>query len=267
MNNRSWIKAISGHFTNFPARRGGENEYRQKTARAVGLLFLTATVAYIAGNGLLASILNAPDYLANVYLNRTQVVIGVLLEFIDTAAVVGIGIMLFPIVRKHSEAIALGYVSSRILECAFLVVGGLSSLSLITLSQKYGQAGTQDASYFQTLGTMTMSESHLAYQIAMIALGLGSVMFCYLLYKSKLIPRLLAVWGLVGYGALLTGGFLEILGLKVGLALSVPGGLFEIVFPLWLIFRGFSSSTIGSQATRFSTSAGPLIPHLDPAKS
>jgi hypothetical protein len=79
----------------------------RKTARIVGGLILAATATYMLGSGLLESILNAPDYLLNVYPNSTQVVIGVLLEFVDAAAVAAIGIMLFPILRKHNEAIAL----------------------------------------------------------------------------------------------------------------------------------------------------------------
>jgi hypothetical protein len=90
-----------------------EMNTNKRIARIVGGLILTATATYMLGSGLLESILNAPDYLLQVYPNSTQVVIGVLLEFVDAAAVVGIGIMLFPILRKHNEAIALGYAGTR----------------------------------------------------------------------------------------------------------------------------------------------------------
>ncbi|NOU75565.1 DUF4386 family protein [Paenibacillus sp. LMG 31458] len=88
----------------------------KKTARIVGILFLAATAAYILGNGLIESILNDPDFLNNVYLNKTQVIIGMLLELINSAAVVGIAIMLFPILKKYNETIALGYVAFRVIE-------------------------------------------------------------------------------------------------------------------------------------------------------
>jgi hypothetical protein len=207
-------------------------------------LILIATVTYLLGDGLLQSILNAPDYLLNVYPNSTQVVIGVLLEFIDAAAVAAIGILLFPILRKFNAAIALGYAGTRIIECLLLIVAGISALSLIPLSQEYVQAGTPDASNFEALGTVVVAQSGLAFQIAMIALGLGSIPFCYLLYRTRLIPRWMAVLGLIGYAALLIGGLLELFGLNLSMIHFAPGGLFELILPIWLIVKGFNESVI-----------------------
>src|SRR5918999_3822393 len=124
----------------FPWEEGDATVSNKTTARIVGSLILIATVTYLLGDGLLGSILNAPDYLLNVYPNSTQVVIGVLLEFIDAAAVAAIGILLFPILRKYSPAIALGYAGTRIIECLLLIVAGISAMSLIPLSQEYIQA-------------------------------------------------------------------------------------------------------------------------------
>jgi hypothetical protein len=222
----------------------------KKTARIVAGLILAATATYMLGRGLLESILNAPDYLLNVYPNSTQVVIGVLLEFVDAAAVAAIGIMLFPILRKHNEAIALGYAGTRIIECLLLIVAGISSLALITLSQEYVQAGAPDASYFQELGTLLVAQSGLAFQIAMIALGLGSIPFCYLLYRSRLIPRWMAVLGLIGYAALFIGSSFELFGLNLSMIHFVPGGLFELIFPIWLIVKGFNPSAIASESAK-----------------
>ncbi len=96
-----------------------------------------------------------------------------------------------------------------------------------------------------------MAQSDLAFQISMIALGLGSMPFCYLLYKSKLIPRALSALGLVGYAALLLGMITGMFGLidvtqGAGLLTVVPGGLFELIFPIWLFVKGFNSSTATS---------------------
>ena len=98
---------------------------------------LTATVTFMIGSGLLDSILNAPDYLINVYQNKTQVIIGVFLEFIDAAAVVGIGVLMFPIFRKQDEGLALGYVAFRIIEAVIIFAAVVSPLTLIALSQEY----------------------------------------------------------------------------------------------------------------------------------
>ena len=133
----------------------------KKTARFVGVLFLTAMVASLLGGGLVESIISAPDYLIAVSENETQVIIGVLLELINAIAVVGIGVLMFPILKQHNESIALGYLGFRIIESVFCIASAISPLSLITLSQEYVQAGAPDASYFQTLGTLSMESARI----------------------------------------------------------------------------------------------------------
>ncbi len=216
----------------------------KKTARIVGILFLAATAAYILGNGIIESILKDPDYLVHVYPNKTQVIIGMLLELINSAAVVGIAIILFPILKKYNETIALGYVAFRVIEAIILIVGAISPLLLITLSQEYIEAGAPDADYFQMIGTLAIKGKYLAFQVAMIVLSLVSLLFCYLLYQSKLIPRLISVFGLIGYASLLTSALLEIFGYSPGMFLFLPGALFEIILPIWLIVKGFNSLSI-----------------------
>jgi hypothetical protein len=214
------------------------------------MLILTATATYAFGTGLIGSILDAPDYLADVYPNRIQMIIGVLLQFVNCAAVVGIGVLLFPILRRFSEAIAIGYVVTRIFDCAWLVAGGIGTLSLIALSQEAIQAGTTDASYSLTLGALLVEGSYTAYLVGMLALGLGSLPFCYLLYRSRLVPRSMSVLGLIGYAALLTGSSIELFGINLYMLHYLPGGLFELILPIWLIVKGFNSSAIVSESAQ-----------------
>ena len=117
----------------------------KKTARIVGLLFITAMVASSLGFAILDPILNAPDILVNVSANTTQVIIGVLLLLIDSVAVVGIAVMMFPIFKKHDEGLALGYVAFRIIEAVIIFAALLIPLTLITLSQDYLAAGASAA--------------------------------------------------------------------------------------------------------------------------
>jgi hypothetical protein len=123
-----------------------------KTARIVGALFITATVtailSYISGG-----ILDAPDHLIYASANENIMLIGVLLELMCAGAVVGIAVMLFPILKKHDEGLALGYIAARIFEGGLFFVSSLSYLVLLTLSQEY-VAGVPDASHFQALGTL-----------------------------------------------------------------------------------------------------------------
>jgi hypothetical protein len=226
----------------------------RKTAIIVGVLFLTATATYMVGSGFIDSSLNAPDYLINVSENITQVIIGVLLELICGAAVIGIGVMMFPILKKYNEPIALGYVGIRVIEAVIIVVRVISPLLLLTLSQEYVKADTPDASYFQTLGTIAIEWRYWTYQMILMTY-LGGLMFSYLLYQSRLIPRFLSVLGLIGHPLVVTGSLLAMFGVidtlrGVGMILMLPGGLFEFLLPIWLFVKGFNSSAIASQSTK-----------------
>lgn len=213
----------------------------RRSALFAGVLFVFATVSYISGNAIIESVLSAPDYLQDVYSKKNQIVLGVLLEFINSAAVVGIAIMLYPVLKQHNEKIAIGYVGFRVIEAALLIVGTIGPLLLIGLSQKYIAAGAPDHSYFQTIGALAAEGSLSAFQLAMLALGLYSLFFCYLLYRSKLVPRFLSGLGLIGYVSLSASAIMELMGHN-GMLLYAPGALFEIIFPLWLIVKGFNLS-------------------------
>ena len=228
------------------------NTYR-KTGIIVGVLFLTATVTGMLGESLGGSILNAPDYLMNVYPNRTQVVIAVLISFILGLAVVGIAVLLFPILKKHNEPLALGYVSIRTAEFAILLVWSISPLLLITLSQEYIKAGDPDASNFQTLGAVLIALRHWAWRLVYILNGVLTLTLAYLLYQSKLVPRPISVLGLIGGALLLLGTALAMFGLidvdqGAGLLVVLPGGLFELILPIWLIVKGFNPSAIDPES-------------------
>jgi len=115
-------------------------------------------------------------------------IIGILLEFICAPAIVLIPIVLFPILKKYNESIALGYVGFRLLEGILFIFMVINSLSQISLSQEYLNSGAGEVSYFQTLGNSIQAQNAWATLIYIIVFTLGALMFYYLLYKSKIIP-------------------------------------------------------------------------------
>ncbi len=121
----------------------------EKPAVIVGALILIGYPTSIAGGTIIDSILNAPDYLANVSVNKTQVAMGVLLELINGIAVVGIAVAMFPILKLQNEALALGYVAARTVEAVVIIAGIGSALSLVALGQNYVTLGAPDAAYSQ----------------------------------------------------------------------------------------------------------------------
>ena len=170
----------------------------RKIAIAVGVVYLITN--FVAGPPALlleASILNAPDYLINLSANQTRWIIAELLGFLMGVGVVCIGPMMYPILKQHSGSIAILYVGARIVEGAVYIVSQASTLSLVTLSQEFVRAGSPDASYFQTLGELLLAARDWGGQLAFIVFCLGALMFNYLLYQSKLIPRWLSGLGFV----------------------------------------------------------------------
>ena len=225
----------------------------RKTARIVGVLFITATVAAVLGTVVfIGPILNAPDYLTNIAANENRLLIGVLFELITAVAVAGTGIALFPIFREHNEALALGYAGGRIIEGVFIVVTAIGALSLLTLSRGY-VPGAPDASSFQILGTVLLAERDWNFLIGPNTLfSLNALIVSYLLYQSRLVPRFLSVWGLIGAPLILAASLLRVFGVltlfsPIAALLALPIALNEMVLAVWLIVKGFNSSIIVSE--------------------
>ena len=225
----------------------------KKAARIVGVLFITATVAGLIGGVILGPILEAPDYLAEVSANENQVLIGAFFLFIMAAAGASIAIPMYPILRKHNIGIALGSVVFRIIEGGLFMVGVIFLLLLVTLSQEFVKVGAPDASYFQTSGELLVGGMNLGLLIGGLAFSLGALMYYYLFYQSKLIPRWLSGWGLVGVALGLAAYLNQFFsasassGIELG---HIPIFLQEMVLAVWLIVKGFNSSAIASESTK-----------------
>jgi len=233
--------------------RGKEGmKSERKSTTIVGILFIVATLTSILGyQVILSPILNAADYLTAVAENDTQVIFGVLIDSINTIVVVVIAVMLYPIFRKYSAASAVGYVSSRIIEAAILIIGSISVLTLVTLSQEYVQAGTPDASYFLPSGTLLLAVDEWAFLLGPgVAFAISALILNSIFYQSKLVPRFISVWGLIGAILLLAADLLAMFGLSttstIFMLLILPIGLNEMVLAVWLIVKGFNSAAIAS---------------------
>jgi hypothetical protein len=216
-----------------------------KTARIVGASFLLSNVTFILGAVVFVEpILGAADYLSLLSASRPQVVLGVLLELINGVAYLGIGVLMFPILKQRFESMALGYVGFRIIEFVMQVLSGLSPLSLLNLSEEFVSAGAPAASSFQVLGTLLLAERNWAFQMVSITFGLGALMFYAMLYQSKLIPRFISIWGLIGAAVVLANTMLDMFSLTVP-NLGVLMLLNELFLGVWLIVKGFNRSREG----------------------
>src|SRR3954452_19473186 len=212
----------SNHSTSPPVVRPDSSVRR--TARIVGVLFLAGFLAYGVGSLITAGIVNSADRSGSTALFVT----GAALMLLNSAFVIGIGVLMFPILRAHNRAIAASYLGTRIFEGVVLALG---VVSLIVLTD--GQTAIHTNSVF--------------YNGAETGLGIGSLFFCALLFRTRLVPRFLALWGFIGYACFAGGNVLELFGVAgAGVVGAIPGGLFELTFGIWLITRGFASTATGS---------------------
>ena len=224
----------------------------RKSARIVGVLFIIVMVSTILSGAFSGSI-NDPDYLAAVSANENQVLLGVIFMLILVASVVAIPIMMYPIFKKHSESLALGYVGARIFEgVADVVIYGINPLLLLTLSQEFVKSGAPVASYFQTSGVLILAVNSWSSVLENFPYALGVLIFSYLLYKSKLVPRWLSGWGLIGALLMLATGLLRMFDPSL-IYLAIPILMQEMVLAVWLIAKGFNSSAIASGTVKIDT--------------
>lgn len=222
----------------------------RKNAVVAGALFITAIVAGILSVPLLSP-LDDPDYLVKVAANPTQLTVGALLLLVMAFACAAIAVWLYPVLRKHNEAMALGAVCFRTIEAVLFIAAVAGQLSLLTLSQDYVRAGTPSASHFQSLGASVLAaRAWLIFGAGAIAFCLGALLYYWVFYQSRLIPRWLSGWGLIAIGMHLTAALLVVFGQApfsaTTIAMNIPILLNELVLAVWLIAKGFNPSAIAS---------------------
>ena len=232
-------------------------------ARIVGVLFIIGTAAGILSLGFLGDVVGAPD-LGKIAAEKDQVLIGVLLLFTMAAACAGTTIWLYPVLKKYSEGLALGAVCFRLVEGVLGMAGAVSLLVLLTLSQEFVKAGAPDASYFQTLSVLLVTgHDWVANGPMILAWCTAALMYYYVFYQTKLIPRWLSVWGLIGIVLSIAATMLVMFGVfdsmnAIDSLMNLPILVQEMVMAIWLIVKGFSPAAIASLSAR--ADGGVAIP-------
>jgi len=218
----------------------------------VGILYILAAVTAILGFVLYQPILNDPDYIIKGSANETQVIWGAFSELILAVSVIGISILMFPIVNKENEIIAIGYVCFRLVEAILSIIGIISLLSIVTLSQEYRIEATPNVSSYLTAGKSLVILHNWTFLLGPnLALGSSTLMMSYFLYDSKLVPRFISVMGLVGATLILACALLVMFGVFLqvslwGAILAIPVFVYEMSLAVRLIAKGFNSSIVYS---------------------
>lgn len=229
----------------------------RKIAIIVGALFIIGTIAGVLSVVVTNPILNVPEYLIKVSANADQVALGALFVLTMSVVLAMVPIVTFPVLKKHNEVLALGYVVFRgALESVTYFVIVSSWLLLVILSQEYVTAGTPDVTYFYTLGNLILKTAEIGATTTAIIFSLGAMMFYVILYQSKLIPRWLSVWGLTGVILhFFVTGLAGMFGLTNSIStiqsvLALPIFLQEMVMAVWFIVKGFDPSALASESAK-----------------
>ena len=171
-------------------------------AKTIGSFFLLGFIAYGFGRQLFESEILSEKYL------------GAVLIIINSIIVLFIGILLSKTLRKHNVLVANIYIFTRVFEATALVSIVLNLIPSISVSNNY------------------------SYLIAMLVLGIGSIPMCLTLFRQRLSPSWLAIWGMIGYAVFAFGFLMEFFGKKWSMYLLALGGIWEITFAIWLIIKG-----------------------------
>jgi hypothetical protein len=216
----------------------------QQRARLFGVLYLITFVTSIPALLLYQPVLDDPvGYIAGGGQNN-QIVFGVLLELLLIIANIGTAVVIFPIVRRQSEELALGYVTARLFECAFILVGIVAVLGIVTLQQDVAGAAEGTVAY-----TRAAIEDWTFLLGPGWVVGWGNgLILGYLMYSSGLVPRKMTWLGLVGGPLIILSGTLVMFGVAdkggtlQGIA-TIPEGLWELSLGIYCTVKGFRPSS------------------------
>jgi len=219
------------------------------SAKAIGLLYVIATVAGVLSAAVIGGIPLGPGISAELAANQMQVIGFAFLALVMALAVSGVAYLMYPILMQDAktrlqEGLSLWYVGSRITEGALFVVAVGVLFSLLALSGELAGATEATASVLQSIGTALWAGYDYAWVLGQTVFCVGAVMLYYLLYRSRRIPRWLSIWGLIAAPLMLVAGFtLPFTGdpnSAVSSMLYAPLGIQEMVLAVWLIARGFN---------------------------
>jgi hypothetical protein len=194
----------------------------KRNALFIGILFIIPFFAYSTADGFISVALNGTA------INNNSLIIGAALVLVNALCVALIGMLTHKTLSHLNPAVTKAYRLTRLLEASgFIIIA--ATVLYFTYSTQHNVNSTKNTLFW-------------AYQSAMLVLSLGSLPFFKFLQQQRFIPRYMAVWGIGGYILLAAGSLLEMAGLPVSLYLSIPGGLFELVFAIRLMVKGFTAA-------------------------
>lgn len=229
-------------------------KYVDEPAQRIGWLFVLATVAGVLSVLATSSTLGDEALLSAVHSNQGSLIVGHMLLFVMLAAMVGTAALLYPILRPHSENLAMTYVLTRTLEVVVISIGVVAGLLLLPLSWEFAAANGGDSDSARVLAqSLKTAGDWTGYLGAQMIFSLSALVLNWAFLRHGLIPRWLALWGLIGVPLMFASGLLvmfESLNASASALnlLVVPLAVQEMAMAVWLIVRGFTTPDRTSEA-------------------
>lgn len=214
----------------------------------IGILYIVAAVTSVIAVVFYEPVLSEQWYMSVANGFETKVLIGVLNDLLLVVTAVGTAIMLFPYLRRWNEHIALGYLCFRFMEAVFIAIGLVSILGLLHLSIYYEADSLASGENLHAIGLMLQAFHRWTQMLGPnFMLGLNTIMYSYLLFRTGLVPKQLALFGMVTAVLVFIAGLLEMFGIvePISLAkglLALPVGVYEMSLAVWLILKGFNKN-------------------------
>jgi hypothetical protein len=216
---------------------------QRRAAVITGTLLLAGIIGALAFAAVEQPLLTTTASLARIPANAGRLSAGGLMELATAGASVGIALALYPVLRPHSEGLALGAVTFRTIESVLYAVAAVITLSLPGIARQYAQSAAPGRSGIQALANALAGGREAAILAAVLAYITGGVMYYAVMYRSRLVPRWLTGWGLAAEALMLAAGLAAAFSHTPVTSYSpliVPVAAQEAVLGAWLILRGFS---------------------------
>jgi hypothetical protein len=218
-------------------------------ARASGIFYLLTFASSIPALLLIQPVLNDAGYITGAG-QDTRVLWGCLLDFVNAITAVGSAVAVYPIVRRQSESLALGFVTSRLMEAAVIMIGVVGLLAVVTLRQDFAGASGAEAAGLGTTGQALVAMRDWTFLFGPgFMVSINAVLFGTLLYRSRLVPRAIPTLGLIGAPVLLTANLFTFFGHNTQtsgwtLLATVPIFIWELSVGIYMTFKGFKPTPI-----------------------
>ena len=226
-----------------------------QTGRIIGILFLLIFIIGMTSmsyRGLSSSLAESDTFLKSVHDDALEMKLAILLDVLSSIVGITIAVILFPLLKKYSKSLALTFLVFWSAQLAVVISSNVSHLSLISLSNEFVSGVNVSVQNITLLGKLAIEDYYWAHYFIIILFNVGGLIIHYLFYRSKLIPTILSVGGMLTAGLAIIGILIQYFEITHSMYFFMPNGLLIIALSLWLIIKGFNSGILNDSSVEIN---------------